>query len=218
MTMTTETKWLGVILIATVVLLFGGVFLLSRGGSSKDIAGVNVSQIDYAKGQKIGSDSAKVKLVEFSDFQCPACQAAEPALKQVLSKYPNDLQFIYRHFPLPQHAYGRQAAAYAEAAGEQGKFWEMHDKLFETQTEWSALSDSNATAFFLRIANELGLDENKVKQAVAENTFKEKIDSDIAEGRNLGVNSTPTFFVNGRKLNLRTFDDLSAAVAEELKK
>lgn len=218
MIMTTETKWLGIILIATVVLLFGGVFLLSRGGSSKDIAGVNVSQIDYAKGQKIGSDSAKVKLVEFSDFQCPACQAAEPVIKEVLSKYPNDLQFIYRHFPLPQHAYGRQAAAYAEAAGEQGKFWEMHEKLFETQTEWSVLSDSNATAFFLRIANELGLDENKVKQAVAENTFKEKIDSDIAEGRNLGVNSTPTFFVNGRKVNLRTFDDLNTAVAEELKK
>lgn len=218
MTMTAETKWLGVILIATVVLLLGGVFLLSRGGSSKDIAGVNVSQIDYAKGQKIGSDSAKVKLVEFSDFQCPACQAAEPALKQVLSKYPNDLQFIYRHFPLPQHAYGRQAAAYAEAAGEQGKFWEMHGKLFETQTEWSALSDSNATVFFLRIANELGLDENKVKQAVAENTFKSKIDNDIAEAQSLGVNSTPTFFVNGRKLNLQTFDDLNTAVAEELKK
>lgn len=218
MTMTTETKWLGIILIATVVLLFGGVFLLSRGGSSKDIAGVNVSQIDYAKGQKIGSDSAKVKLVEFSDFQCPACQAAEPVLKQVLSKYPNDLQFIYRHFPLPQHAYGRQAAAYAEAAGEQGKFWEMHDKLFETQTEWSNLSDKDATAFFLNLAVQLGLDENKVKQAVAENTFNSKIDSDLAEGRSLGVNSTPTFFVNGRKLNLQKFDDLSNAVAEELKK
>lgn len=218
MTMTAETKWLGVILIATVVLLFGGVFLLSRGGSSKDIAGVNVSQIDYAKGQKIGSDSAKVKLVEFSDFQCPACQAAEPALKQVLSKYPNDLQFIYRHFPLPQHAYGRQAASYAEAAGEQGKFWEMHDKLFETQTEWSALGDSDATTFFLRIAKELGLDENKIKQSLAENTFKSKIDSDIAEAQSLGVNSTPTFFVNGRKLNLQSFDDLNATVAEELKK
>lgn len=202
----------------TAVLLFGGVFLLSRGGSSQGITGTTVSQIDYTKGQKIGSDSAKVKLVEFSDFQCPACQAAEPAIKQTLLKYSNDLQFIYRHFPLPQHAYGRQAAAYAEAAGEQGKFWEMHDKLFETQTEWSALGDSDAAAFFLNLAVQLGLDENKVKQAVAENTFNSKIDSDLAEGRSLGVNSTPTFFVNGRKLNLQKFDDLSNAVAEELKK
>lgn len=216
--MTTETKILGIILVLTAVLLFGGVFFLSKGGSSSGITGTTVSQIDYTKGQKIGSDSAKVKLVEFSDFQCPACQAAEPVVKQVRATYPDQVQFIYRHFPLPQHAYGRQAAAYAEAAGEQGKFWEMHDKLFETQTEWSALGDSDAAAFFLNLAVQLGLDENKVKQAVAENTFNSKIDSDLAEGRSLGVNSTPTFFVNGRKLNLQKFDDLSNAVAEELNK
>lgn len=216
--MTTETKILGIVLVLTAVLLFGGVFLLSRGGSSKGITGTTVSQIDYTKGQKIGSDSAKVKLVEFSDFQCPACQAAEPVVRKVRTDYPKDVQFIYRHFPLPQHAYGKQAAYFAEAAGEQGKFWEMHDKLFETQTEWSALGDSDAAAFFLNLAVQLGLDENKVKQAVAENTFNSKIDSDLAEGRSLGVNSTPTFFLNGRKLTLQKFEDLNTAVAEELKK
>ncbi len=214
--MTTETKWLGVILITTVVLLLGGVFLLSRGGSSKAVAGTSVSQIDYTKGQKIGSDSAKVKLVEFSDFECPACLAAEPFVKKVRTTYPEQVQLIYRHFPLPQHIYSKKAVTLAEAAGEQGKFWEMHDKLFETQTEWSKLPD--ATAFFMDLVKQLSLDEDKVKKALETDAFKSKIDSDIAEAQSLGVNSTPTFFVNGRKLNLQTFDDLNTAVAEELKK
>ena len=203
----------------TAILLFGGVFLLSRSqSSSAGVKGTAVLQIDYGKGQKIGSDSAKVKLVEFSDFQCPACQAAEPAIKQVLLKNPDNLQFIYRHFPLPQHTHAKQAATLAEAAGEEGKFWEMHDKLFETQTEWSGMDDKNAAAFFLELTKQLGLDENKIKQAALESSLKSKIDEDSAEGRLLGVNSTPTFFVNGRKLNLKTFDDLNTAVAEELKK
>ncbi|MDZ4209773.1 MAG: thioredoxin domain-containing protein, partial [Candidatus Curtissbacteria bacterium] len=94
--MTKETKWLGTILIATLILLFGGIFLLSRGSSSKAVAGVTVSQIDYSKGQKIGSDSAKVRVVEFSDLQCPACLAAEPSVKKMLATYPDQMQLIYR--------------------------------------------------------------------------------------------------------------------------
>lgn len=215
--MTTETKILGIILIITLTLLIGGVFLLSRSqSSSSGVKGTAVLQIDYSKGQKIGSDSAKIKLVEFSDFQCPACKSAEPAIKQVLSKYPENLQFIYRHFPLPQHTHAKQAATLAEAAGEEGKFWEMHDKIFETQSQWSNLSDTDATAFFLVLAKELGLNEDNLRQALKENTFKSKIDSDIAEGQSLGVNSTPTFFLNGKKLNLKSFNDLDTAIESEL--
>ncbi len=217
--MKTETKFLGVILITTLALLFGGIFFLSRNqASSGDIKVENVAQIDYSKGQKVGSDSAKVKVVEFSDFECPACLAAEPAIAKVKSSYPDQIQFIYRHFPLPQHTHGRQAAAIAEAAGQQGKFWEMHDKLFETQAEWTIMSKDDAAAFFLQLAKNLGLDENKIKQDLESNTFAAKIDADIAEGRRLGVNATPTFFLNGKKLNLRVFDDLNTMVAEELKK
>lgn len=225
--MTTETKILGIILIITAVLLFGGIFLLSRSqSSSAGVKGTAVLQIDYSKGQKIGSDSAKVKLVEFSDFQCPACKTVEPAIKNVLLTYSDKIQFIYRHFPLPQHTHAIKAAIFTEAAGEQGdapsgasqgKFWEMHDKIFETQSQWSNLSDTDATAFFLVLAKELGLNEDNVGQALKENTFKSKIDSDVAEGQSLGVNSTPTFFVNGRKVNLQTFDDLNTAVANALK-
>lgn len=215
--MKTETKVLGIILLITAALLFGGIFILSKNlSSSKAIEGADTLQIDYSKGQKIGSDSAKVKLVEFSDFQCPACLAAEPYIKQIRTSYPDQVQLIYRHFPLPQHNYGRQAATLAEAAGEQGKFWEMHGKLFDTQAQWSSMSD--ATSFFLGLTRELNLDETKVKQELEQDSFKAKIDADVAEGQKLGVNSTPTFFLNGHRLNLQSFNDLNTAIADELKK
>lgn len=213
-----ETKWLGAILIITVVLLFGGIFLLTRKDSSKVVAGAAVAQIDYSKGQKIGSSSAKIKLVEFSDFECSACSGVEPYLEKIRTDYPDQVQLIYRYLPIPGHLYGKQTAYLAEAAGEQGKFWEMADRLFETQEQWSKLTDTDASAFFLNLAKQLGLDENKVKKALEENTFKSKIDDDIAEADRLEVTSTPTFFINGRKLVLRTFEDLNTAVAEELKK
>lgn len=215
--MKTETKILGIIFIITVILLLGGVFLLSRGSSEPaKSTGGNVVQIDYSKGQKIGSDSAKVKLVEFSDFECPACLAAEPALQRIRTTYPDQVQLIYRHFPLPQHKFGRQAAYLSEAAGAANKFWEMHDKLFETQAQWSGLPDT--TTYFLGLAKQLGLNEDKIKQEISGDTFRSKVDNDLDEGRRLGVNSTPTFFLNGRKLNLQSFDDLNTVVAQELKK
>lgn len=215
--MKTETKVLGIILLITAALLFGGIFILSKNSSSpKAIEGADTLQIDYSKGQKIGSDSAKVKLVEFSDLQCPACLAAESYVKQIRASYSNQVQLIYRHFPLPQHTHGRQAATLAEAAGEQGKFWEMHDKLFDTQAQWSVMTD--ATPFFLGLAKELNLDEAKIKQELEQDSFKAKMDADVAEGGKLGVNSTPTFFLNGHRLNLQSFNDLNTAIADELKK
>lgn len=211
--MSTETKILGIILIVTLALVFGAVFLLSPKDATE--AG-RILQIDYSKGQKIGSDSAKVKLVEFSDFQCPACQAVEPFIEKLHLDYPDQVQIIYRHFPLSQHTHSQQAAILAESSGEQGKFWEMHDRLFGTQQQWSGLPD--ATPFFQNLVKELGLDENKIKQSEEDNNIKVRIDEDIAEGNRLGVSSTPTFFLNGRKLNLQNFADLNMLVSNELKK
>ncbi len=213
--MKTETKILGTILIITLVLFLGGIYFLSKTSTTNPTKETKVLQIDYSKGQKIGSDSAKVKLVEFSDFQCPACLAAEPVVRAIRDSN-LQVQLIYRHFPLPQHSHGKQAANLAEAAGEQGKFWQMHDALFETQSQWSALPD--ATAFFNDLVKQLGLDETKVKTSLEKGTFNSKIADDIAEGQTLGVNSTPTFFINGQKLNLQSFDDLNTVINEELKK
>lgn len=215
--MNTETKILGIILFATVVLIAGAVFFLGRGSNSSTVLEeTQTVQIDYSKGEKIGSDSAKVKVVEFSDLQCPSCLTAEPFVRKVRST--QNVQLIYRHFPLTRHIYGKKVANLAEAAGEQGKFWEMHDKLFDTQSQWSEMSENDAMAFFLSLAKDLGLDENKVKDEIANDAFKAKIDADLAEGQRLGVDATPTFFVNGHKLDLANYSDLNTAVENELKK
>lgn len=215
--MKTETKLLGIILLATMVLIFGAVFFLGKNsGSPKNTLDSAQLQIDYSKGQKIGTDSAKITLVEFSDFQCPACAAAEPIVKNL--RLAGSVQLIYRHFPLPQHTYAKKTAYLSEVAAGEGKFWEMHDKIFETQSQWSVMSESDTTSFFLSLAKELGLNEDKVKEALDGNIFKSKVDEDQFEGRRLGVNSTPTFFLNGRKLNLQSFADLNIIVLEELKK
>lgn len=215
--MKTETKLLGIILLAAIVLIFGAVFFLGKNsGSPKNTLNSAQLQIDYSKGQKIGTDSARITLVEFSDFQCPACAAAEPFVKKV--RLADSVQLIYRHFPLPQHTYAKKTAYLSEVASEEGKFWEMHDRIFETQSQWSVMSESDATSFFLSLAKELGLNEDKVKEALDGNKFKSKVDEDQVEGQRLGVNSTPTFFLNGRKLNLQSFADLSTIVLEELKK
>lgn len=213
--MKTETKFLSIILLITAILFSGGIYFLSK-TSSTQTKETKVLQINYSKGQKIGSDSAKVKLVEFSDLQCPACLAAEPIIKAIRALNNPQVQLIYRHFPLPQHSHSKEAAYFSEAAAEQGKFWQMHDRLFETQDKWSALSD--ATDFFMDLVKELNLDEEKVKQGLIKESFKQKIDEDITEAQALGVNSTPTFFINGQKLNLKGFEDINTLINEELKK
>lgn len=215
--MKTETKILGIILLATLILIFGAIFFLSKSSNTNDALGPQ-QKIDYSKGRKIGSDSAKLKLVEFSDFQCPGCRSAEVPIKQVLKTYPNEVQFIYRHFPLPQHNNGKKAAYLSEAAGSEGKFWEIHDRFFDTQTQWSPMKESDAQSYFIALTRELGLDENKMRQGMTSGEFKPVIEDDILEGKRLGVNSTPTFFLNGKKLNLQNFADLNTIIEEELKK
>lgn len=211
----TETKVLIGVLVASLVLLLGAVVILSK---PKLTANSPVLEIDYSRGQKIGSDSAKVKLVEFSDFQCPACLVYEPTVRAVISgnKDNPNFQFIYRHFPLTQHIHSREAANLAEYAASQNKFWQMHDKLFETQDNWSNLPD--VSDFFADLAKQLGLDEVRARDAVAKSIFNDKINTDIAEGQKLGLQATPTFYLNGRALDLKFVADLKIQVEEELKK
>lgn len=214
--MSQETKVLGIILLLTAALIGGALFFLGK--SPKTTIDERIYVIDYSLGEKIGSDSAKVKLVEFSDLQCPACAAAEAFIKDTLKSSTSDVQFIYRHFPLPQHAYGRQAAEFAEEARVEGKFWEVHDKLFETQDQWSSLNETDVKEYFARMAADFGMDPVKVKEAIETEKYKDIINTDIATGQALGVNSTPTFFLNARKLNLTNFADIKTAVSQELQK
>lgn len=211
--MVNETKILGGILLLSALLVGGGVFLLGRAGNNpQTTTSSSQVQIDYSKGEKIGSDSAKVKVVEFSDLQCPACKAAESYVQE-LRKMDN-VQLIYRHFPLPQHKFAKLTANAAQEASVQGRFWELHDRLFATQEEWSTLSDP--TDFIVGLGKEVGIDEKKLRESIKEEKYLAQIQVDINEGNRLGVNSTPTFFINGKKLLLRSFADLKKAISSEL--
>lgn len=211
--MRSETKLLIGVLIASLLLILGAVLFLGK-GSSPVASSNTVFSIDYSKGQKIGSDSAKVKLAEFSDLQCPACKAVEPYVAQIRNKYKENLQLIYFHFPLMQHPHSRKAANFAQYAASQNKFWEIHDKLFETQENWSTLS--NPSDYFADLGSQIGLDKDKIKEVIQKNTYDQEINDDLAEGNKVGISATPTFYLNGKKLDLQSFAGLDIAVSKEL--
>ncbi len=137
--MTNEVKTLASIGVITILIIVGAVFFLGRGSQTTPSDEVLVDQkfLQRDDSYSIGSPSAKVKLVEFGDYQCPACASAEPIMKVMIATYKDQLQFVFRNFPLTQHKNAKLAALVAEAAGQQGKFWEMYDALYENQTEWA---------------------------------------------------------------------------------
>jgi protein-disulfide isomerase len=215
-----------VILAATAVLLVGGVFLFTRGGNS----GITEGEIDKSllvptgaevtsgivNGEYLpASPSANVTLVEFSDYQCPACGAYHPLVKQLLSDFAGKLSFVFRNYPLSYHPDALAACLAVEAAGLQGKYWQMHDKIFETQATWS--TSTNAKEVFLDYAKDLGLDVDKFAQDLESTTVKNKVESDYNDGVKIGISETPTFYLNGQKLMLTgSADDLKAAIQNSL--
>jgi len=158
-------------------------------GSTTVDASVLVRDDSHKKG------AGAVTVVEFGDYQCPACGAAEPTLEQLESKYGDKITFVFRNFPLPQHANAKAAAEAAEAAGAQGKFWEMHDKLYATQAEWS--DSKNPLDLFSQYASDLGLDVNKFKSDVSSNAYSSVVQQGLTDGATAGVQGTPTIYVNG---------------------
>lgn len=147
----------------------------------------------------IGANSKGVVMVEYGDFQCPACGGYHPIVKQVVEKYKNDIKFQFRNFPLQQiHQNARAAARTAEAAGKQGKYWEMHDQLYSTQKNWEQSTAVNT--IFESYATQLGLNLEKFKTDFASTGVNETINADFAEGQRLGVDSTPSFFLQGKKI------------------
>lgn len=157
---------------------------------------------DWIKGAPL--TETKVILTEYSDFQCPACAAYYPMIKKLGQEFKN-LSIVYRHFPLPQHANAATAAQAAESAGRQGKFWEMHDLLFENQNAWSG--SSSAKELFIAYAQSLSLDLEKFKIDFDAPEIKTKIQTDYQSGA-AEIDGTPTFFLNNKKIeNPRSYDE-----------
>jgi len=159
----------------------------------------------------MGPEDAPVTIVEFSDYQCPYCKRAEPVIKQVLERYPEQVRFVYRHFPLDRiHPQARPAAEAAACADEQGLFWEFHEQLFAPDAKFD---DTALEAY----AVEAGVDMDGFRSCLGERRTQALVEGDLQAGRSAGVSGTPAFFVNGIRLTgARPFDEFVELIEQEL--
>lgn len=149
----------------------------------------------------LGSTTADTVLVEYSDFQCPSCALYHPLLEKLVLEHGSQFRFVYRHFPLPQHKNAVPAAIASEAAGKQGKFWEMHKQIFEHQADWSELAGAAATDAFISYAEKIGLDMAQFRADLSDKTIAEKVSGSFAIARKAGIPGTPALFLNGVLIN-----------------
>jgi protein-disulfide isomerase len=183
-------------LLITVALVVGLAVVFSQPEKPKI---VDTSIILKQERPSKGPENAKVTIVEFSDFQCPSCMAAQPLVQQLLTKYPNDVRLFYRHFPLTTiHPNAQPAAQAAEAAKGMGKFWEMHDLLFEEQNTWADLDRSAFNQKLEEYLQKLAIDKTEFLKRMESEEIKDAVAQDVSDGNRAGVDGTPTFFVNGQ--------------------
>lgn len=202
--------WLSVIVIMASV-VGGIIFMVTRGSSGEEpVLGMEVVEADWTK----GSAEALVTLVEYSDFECSACAQFHPIVKEVVEELGDRIQYVYRHFPISQlHEQALAAALAAEAAGRQGKFWEMHDVLFERQGEWAGAQDARKK--FGRYAEELELDMARFDADIEDNELRDKAEKHRLSGARSGISGTPTFFLNGERMKgYNTQDEFKNLIIE----
>lgn len=198
-------------IVAGVGLLVAGLWYLS-GMDAPDVAKLQVTDADWTQGKP----DAKLTLIEYADFECPACGAYQPVLKQVKEAFKDDLRFVYRQFPLTMHKNALAAALAAEAAGKQGKFWEMHDLLFAKQKDWGGKSVEDASVFE-GMAQELGLNLEQFKSDVKSDATRQAVERGMDSGQSLHLRGTPTFFLNGKQIdNPASVDAFKALLQSKL--
>lgn len=206
--------WGGVIG-AIVVALFVMLYFVGNKPGVENSGGTPkaVSAEDWVLGD---TKTAKSVLIEYADFQCPSCGLYYPIVKQAKQELGDKLAFVYRYFPLSMlHRNAMSSSIAAEAAGKQGKFWEMHDMLFEKQKDWS--EESNAEDIFAGYAKTLGLDVNKFKIDQQSPEIKKKIEASFQEGSDIGINGTPTFFLNGKKMQPpASFEEFKSEISKNI--
>jgi protein-disulfide isomerase len=151
-----------------------------------------VSSEDYIK----GPENAKITLIEYSDFECPYCTGFKDTLEQILDEYGDDVRLVVRHFPLSFHANSKSAALATECAGEQGKFWEMHDKIFEAN-----VNDNMGVDTWKKAAQDLGLNTKNFNDCLDNEKYADKITEQMQDGMKAGVKGTPATFVNGEMVS-----------------
>ncbi|MDP9211975.1 MAG: DsbA family protein [bacterium] len=209
--MNTESKVM--IAIAAVITVAVSVLLVVNGSSQEASEASDPGTL--VRDDSIQSDpGAKVTVVEFGDLQCPACAGANATVRQIKTEFKDRVNVVWRHFPLDSHANAEAAANAAEAAHAQGKFFEYADTLFAQQSSWSDATGGNLIQLFVQYGEALQLNGDAITQAVESEQYKDKIERDREDGLALGVNSTPSFFVNGQPVPT---DGLRQAVQDALK-
>lgn len=207
-------KWVIFAVIVTGIL---ATLIVFSDSSKIDTNKINVNAIQVASEDNgniadhvFGKVGSKVTLIEYGDYQCPGCGSINPSIESVIHQYKDQIQFVFRNFPLPtSHANAKAAAAAVEAAGLQGKYWEMHTKVYASQSEWESLSGTNRTNFFANSATDMGLDANKFKTDMASSAIDAKINLDREIGMKAGVDSTPSFYLNGTRLDSKVWGEMS---------
>lgn len=199
---------------AAIVALLAVAFTSGDDDSNSEPAATEDDRLVRSDSQKLSvAEDGKVTVVEFLDFECESCRAAHPAIEELRETYDGKVTFVVRNFPL--HGNSEAAAQAAEAAAAQGKFEEMYDMLFETQPTWGESSESQEDVFF-GFAEDLDLDMAEFRKVYEDPATLEKIQRDKEDGLALGVQGTPTFFLNGEKMEIESFDDLVAQIDAEL--
>jgi protein-disulfide isomerase len=173
---------------------------------------ISISNSDWVKGAR----NAKVILLEYSDFQCPACALYAPVLNELEEEFRDKIALVYRHFPLKMiHKDAELAARAAEAAGRQNKFWAMHDMIFNNQDEWAA--GGEAKDFFIKYAQALNLNVEQFKNDINSKQVKDEVNDDYQSGLSAGINYTPAFFLNGKKITPKNYEDFRKIIGEAVK-
>lgn len=212
--------------LVAIVGLLAALVIWSRSSSTKiDTSSIDTNLIQPASKQSgniaehvFGKADSKVVLIEYGDFQCPGCGSVEPGIEKVTNDYKDYIAFVFRNFPLTTiHQNALAVASAVEAAGLQGKYWEMHNLVYANQNDWSTLSTDQRTTKFTDYASKLSLDTTRFKTDMASSAVSRKISFDQAIGYKVGVDSTPTFTLSGVKLTSAVIEDLQTGTGNQLR-
>lgn len=200
----------------TLAAIIGVIFFLSKPPATVSPV------VDRSKAQELlavkssdwvqGPENAPITIVEYLDFECEACRVYHSIVKQLKADYKDDLRLVIRYYPLPGHMNAMTSAQAAEAAGKQGKFWEMYDVLYENMPEWGGKQTADPK-LFEKYASQIGLNMEQYQQDVVSSAVRDRINQDKSSGNALAINGTPTFFINGEKIpNPRGYEDFKSLI------
>lgn len=214
--------------LVTSILILGGIFILGKSNKSPKTSenpnsSLLISENSHTTSGILdgaylsASDSAKVTLVEFGDYECPACAIYGNYIIEILKENAGKINYVFRNYPIPSHKNSLVAAYAVEAAGVQAKYWEMHDKIYSSQSEWSDSNDPKT--IFVNYAKEFELDTTKFASDMNSSEIKNKVEKDYNDGNSVGLTQTPTFYLNGVKMDPQgSYEDFKTTIEREINK